>query len=104
MRVEKTVEALGRQVKIRELTVGEIRAWLAGLETDNSNAPADLVDLALFEDVTLADLRLMTDVTADEISTAAPSELAQLFAEARAVNAGFFGLRARMLGLATKLD
>ncbi|OQA32881.1 MAG: hypothetical protein BWY57_01608 [Betaproteobacteria bacterium ADurb.Bin341] len=96
MRVEKTVEAFGRQVKVRELTVGEIRTWLAALGTQETSI-ADVVDLALFEDATLADLRLMTDVSDDEIATAAPSELAALLTEARAVNAHFFGLRERLL-------
>lgn len=93
MKVVKTVPACGRDVTVSELTVGEIRAWLAGAAAGDD---ADVVDVALFEEVTLTDLLRMTDLTADEIAGAAPSELASLRESVKAVNRDFFSLRSRL--------
>lgn len=94
MRVVKTIQTLGRDVTVKELTVGEIRAWLADASAGASDG--DVVSVVLFEEVTLADLLRMTDITADEISAAAPSELATLRESVKAVNRDFFSLRSRL--------
>lgn len=94
MKVVKTMPAVGRDVTVKELTVGEIRAWLAAAA---AGAPdGDVVSVALFEEVTLDDLLRMTDITADEIAGAAPSELAELREAVKAVNRDFFSLRSRL--------
>jgi hypothetical protein len=92
MRIVKTVPIGGRDVTVKELTVGEIRAWLADMGADGD----DVVSVALFEDATLADLSRMSDITAEEIAAAAPSELAAVLDMMRAVNKDFFSLRARL--------
>lgn len=94
MKVVKTVDACGRKVTVSELTVGEIRAWLADASAGASDG--DVVSVVLFEGVTLADLLRMTDITADEIAAAAPSELASLRESVKAVNRDFFSLRSRL--------
>lgn len=56
MRLTETVETSAGKVVVRELTVGEVRAWLAGLEA--KAAQVDVVDDALFEEFSLADIPL----------------------------------------------
>jgi hypothetical protein len=97
MRVVKTIAALGRDVTLKELTVGEIRAWMADF---GGNAGAgDVVDVALFEDATLDDLLMMSDLTAAEIAAATPSELAAVKDAAKEANRDFFSLRGRLAKL-----
>lgn len=84
-----TVELSGRTVHVRELTVGEIRNWLANVE-----ASGDMVDLALFEEVSLTDLQRMTDL--ETLEDLAPSQLRRIEAKAREVNGDFFGMRDRL--------
>lgn len=95
MRVEKTVPALGREVRVFELTVSEIRAWLAGaIEGD-----VDVVDQLLFEDVSLTELRKFTDLTEAEVDAAAPSELRAIKDFCKEVNRDFFVLRSRLMSV-----
>lgn len=95
MRVIREIEVGGRKVQVRELTVGEIRAWMK----DSGMVSGDLVDAALFEEFSLPDLLRMTDLTTDDVAGMAPSELRQVFAVAEEVNADFFGMRSRALAL-----
>lgn len=97
MKVVKTVDACGRKVTVTELTVGEIRAWLAGMTAQEAGGGGgDVVSLALFEDATLDDLTRMSDLTDEEIAAAAPSELDAVLEKVREVNKDFFSLRARL--------
>jgi len=100
-RVERTVIACGREVRVIELTVGDIRAWLAGLSAPPADAGVDVVDQLLFEDVALAEIGRMTDLTADELADAAPSELAAILDCCREVNRHFFALRSRLMTAGT---
>lgn len=95
MRVEKTIAALGREVRVRELTVAEIRRWLADVSTPSGEI--DVADQLLFEDVALSELQRMTDLTDAEIGEAAPSELRPILALCREVNRDFFVLRNRLM-------
>lgn len=101
MRVEKTVTALGREVKVFELTVSEIRSWLAEVGAKKENV--DIVDELLFEDVAVSELRKMTDLTDVEIG-GAPSELRKVFAKCREVNSDFFALRSRLMTVGAKVE
>lgn len=101
MRVEKTVPALGREVKVIELTVSEIRGWLA--EVGAKKEGIDIADQLLFEDVALSELQKMTDLTAAEIDGAPPSELRTILAKCREVNSDFFALRSRLMAVGQKL-
>ncbi|MDK9690538.1 hypothetical protein [Azospira sp.] len=93
MRVENTFPLEGvRDIKVRELTVKEIRAWLAdGMMKDLEKLSA--VDLVLLGDVSLPDLKIMTDITDEEIEEATPSQLESLRDFCKEVNKGFFVLR-----------
>lgn len=95
MRVIREIEAGGRKVHVRELTVGEIRAWLK----DSGAVSGDVVDATLFEDFSLPDLTRMTSLTAAEVADMAPSELRLVFEAVREVNADFFLMRSRVLAL-----
>lgn len=98
-RVEQTVPACGREVRVRELTVKEIRQWLAELSVTQEGV--DVVDQLLFDDVALSEIGRMTDLTADEMASATPSELDALAARCREVNRHFFALRARLMTAGT---
>ena len=93
MRAQVTMPALGREVVIRELTVGEIRQWLTEGWLADIESMADAVDAALFGDFTLPDLLRLTDLTRNEIDGATPADLAAIWARAKAVNADFFQMR-----------
>lgn len=92
MRVIREIEVGGRKVQVKELSVGEIRAWLAGL----GSSTVDAVDVALFEEMSLGELALMTGLSQQDIEAMTPSELAEVLTTAQEVNARFFGMRARI--------
>lgn len=82
-------------VRVKELTVGEIRAWIRCLA-----APAGAVDVAgemLFSEVRLDELAMMVEGIDDGAWT--PSELRQVLDVARELNPDFFDLRGRILKL-----
>lgn len=76
-----------------ELTVGEIRSWLAGSEFMTNDA----VGALLFDDF---DLRMLAVCCSVEVSAFDPltaSQLRKLEAHCKAVNADFFAMRQRMV-------
>ena len=83
-----------RRVMVRELTVGDVRNWL-------KEAGADLtisaVDLLLIPEISLPDLARMTNLSVADMDDWQPSELRELMAVAKDLNADFFGLRGRLL-------
>ncbi|MBW7901266.1 MAG: hypothetical protein H3C26_07305 [Rhodocyclaceae bacterium] len=101
-RVIQTVPACGRDVQVKELTVSEIRQWLADLSAPKAEAEADVVDQLLFEGAAISEIGRMSDLTTAELASARPSELEAILARCREVNSHFFALRARLqtLGVA----
>ena len=83
-----------REVRVKELTVAEIRRWL--LEMDATAQEFDLVGGMLFADVDLATLARMSDVSTEEIEEAKPSELRELARKCQEVNSHFFSMAGRM--------
>lgn len=83
-----------RTVVVRELTVGELRAWLKGLEA--KLARGDLIDALLLEDFALLDFALFTDLPPGAIDELAPSQLRELLAVIQEVNPDFFAMAGRM--------
>lgn len=92
MRLLREIQVGGVKVIVRELTVSEIRAWLEGV----SDEALDLVDSSLFEEVSLGDLPLMTDLKKEVIDSLTPSEIDEVITVCREVNARFFAMRARL--------
>ncbi|MDV3438728.1 hypothetical protein R0G64_04820 [Pseudomonas otitidis] len=84
-----------RSVIVREMTVGDVRNWLADVST--AGALVGWVDDGLMGDISLGDLARMTSLKVDEMDAWRPSELQQVIEVARELNPHFFVLRGRML-------
>lgn len=86
-------------VAVRELTVGEIRAWL---KEPFAGAEPDVVGALLLADtgMTLADLQRFTTLDAATLEAATPSALRALALRVKEVNADFFALLAAAAGFA----
>jgi hypothetical protein len=97
MRVEKTVPFLGRDVKVRELTIAEIREWLAKAQVSEGEGTPDVVTMLLFNDLSLDEMQEFTDITSEEISGATPSQLEEIKEFCKKVNSHFFALRAQLM-------
>jgi len=82
-------------VQVKELTTGEIRAWLKA----SGSVVGDVVDCTLFDDFSLPDLMTLTSLTADEIDQLPPSELRRVRQKAEEINADFFAMRNRVVQL-----
>lgn len=93
MRVERVVDVAGREVRIKELTLGEIRAWFA----DASAGGGDVIDALLFDDFDPDALMRMTDLSQAELGEMTPTVLRELADKCREVNADFFAMRQRMV-------
>lgn len=91
MRVEKALQIGDRQVVVREMTLGEIRAWLKEASTVTL---VDTVDALLFDDFRPVDLRVMVAEGTD-LDCLTPRELRQVYEAAREVNPDFFALLAK---------
>jgi len=89
--VTAVVDVAGRQVVVREMTVAEIRAWLDAVSQGDIN----LVDAALFEEFSIADIPRMTDLTMADIDAMTPSQVRLVQERCKEVNGDFFGMRAR---------
>jgi uncharacterized protein YkvS len=94
MRATREVVFGERRITVRELTVGEIRAWLAGLEARVEKLGA--VDLLLVDDLSLPDLTVFCDLGPEDVEALTQSELAALTEAARELNPRFFSMLARL--------
>lgn len=83
-------------VVVREVTVGELRAFLAQLPPVSSG-----LDDGLLNDLRLVDLPLFTSLSAADVDALRPSQLRQIAQVARDLNADFFGLLDRTRAAAT---
>lgn len=92
MTLTKTITLPELVVTVRELTVGEIRAWMKRI----AEGGHDPVDDTLLQEVSLADLYAMTDLQAGQAESLTPSQLRRVFEGCREVNPDFFGLRDRI--------
>lgn len=98
MRNIREISLDGRAVQVREMTVGEIRRWLA-----SKTEAGDLVDSLIFEEIALSDLSFLTDLPADVVDGLAPSEIRRVIDAAREVNPDFFAMRERTVALGQRL-
>jgi len=79
-----------REVICRELTVAGVRQLIQGQPT------ADLVNEVLFEDVRLADLEVLTDLTMADVDGMLPSDLRTIVDACKEANPDFFAMLARL--------
>lgn len=86
-----------KDVTVRELTVTEIRDWMAAVESasEESRPSLDLGDV-LFEDVGFKELAMMTDARPEDLEGATPSELRELADLCKRVNSHFFAMNERL--------
>lgn len=79
-----------KEVVCRELSVGQVRQLLARA------APSDLIAAALFEDVALDDLPVLTTLTDEEVEAALPGDLQAVIEGCKEANPHFFAMLARL--------
>ena len=84
-----------RAVKVRELSVKEIRAHLQKIEPTGDD-DFDMVGKLLFDDCDFETITLMTDLNPADFGEALPSELRLIARECMDVNSHFFGMARRM--------
>lgn len=89
----------GKPVIVREMTVDEIRDWLA-----SKTEGGDLVDSLLFEEFSLSDIPRMSTLTDGDLGALAPSEIKLIMADAKDVNQDFFAMRARVVDFGKRMQ
>jgi hypothetical protein len=94
MRRTKQLKLGARVVSVRELSVGEIRQWLADVSDEGNETLADFVNMTIIEGLMLDDLRRMTDLTLADMDALTPGELDQVAEACKEVNPGFFRVAA----------
>lgn len=104
MTLTKTIEVgtglAARAVIVRELTVGEVRAWL---KRAAESTGGDLVDDGLIDEIALHDLVAMTDLRIEQLDELTPNQVRQLLAACQEVNKDFFALRERVAAVGRRL-
>lgn len=85
----------GKPVIVREMTVLQVRQWLADMQ--QAGDQRDLIGEALLGECTLSDLQRMTTLTAVDIDALRPSQLREVLAVCKELNADFFGLLRRLV-------
>jgi hypothetical protein len=91
-----------REVIVRELTVAEVRDWLA--EYEYGELGADVVHAMVWEDFGLDDLARMSNATAAELEAYTPTQLAPLVIVCKEINPHFFRPRAAVAAVARALE
>ena len=82
-------------VTVRELTVSQVRSWLAAMVQPSDQH--DIVDQAFFDDCALSDLQRMTSLSSEQIDQSRPSQLREVIALCKELNPDFFGFMARLV-------
>ncbi|MFT3758428.1 hypothetical protein [Thauera sp.] len=83
-----------RSVIVRELTVGEFRAWLASVVAGGDR---DALLAVLHEGLDAADLPVFTSLEPADIEHLTPSQIREVWAKVRALNADFFEALGRLI-------
>ena len=88
-------------IRVRELTVAEVRAWLNESAAQTWRDP--ILALAL-DDIGLDELARMLDRSVDDLERYAPSQIAEVVAVARRLNPHFFKLRDALIKASRAID
>jgi len=101
MRVIREIEVGGEKVLIKELTLAELRVWLAEAA---GRLTVDLVDEVFADqDILVSDIPFFSDLNTEALKGLAPSEIEPLVTAIREVNARFFVIWRRRLAAVTGL-
>lgn len=103
MIANKKISYEGKEITVRELTVGEIRAWLAEAEAADAK-DVDVVGALLFDDLDLADLARMTDISLQDMDALPLSVINQIKGAAKTLNPNFFALRGKIMVAGQRLQ
>lgn len=95
MEYERDVSIDTQTVRIRELTVRDIRALLK----PNESGEVDVIAESLMDDVSFDVLVGMTDLSLDDLETMKPSQIKQVVDGCREVNQSFFAMIKKWLDL-----
>ena len=99
------VQIDGKDVIIKELTVGEIRAWLASVIPDPQNPkPIDLLGMTLFADIALSELSLFTGMSTESLDSFRPSELRKLITEITNANSHWAECKKRIVEIGKNIQ
>ena len=101
MAATKVVELAGAPVTVRELTVAEVRTWLAEIE---AGVAVDPLGSMVFDDCSLDDLARMSDVTAAALEGMTYGEMLPLRDACKALNPHFFRVRAAVQKVARAIE
>jgi hypothetical protein len=85
-----------RAITIREPTVAEMRNWLVELEQLKAGS-IDFVTHGLFNDASLTDIVLMSNLSLEELDALVPSEIRLLIDACQELNPDFFTVRRRRM-------
>lgn len=88
-------------IRVRELTVAEVRAWLQESAAQTWRDP--ILALAL-DDIGLDELARMLDRSVEDLERYAPSQIAEVVAVARRLNPHFFRLRDALIKASRTID
>ncbi len=84
----KTITIGGQEITIREVSVGEIRAWMKELELSET----DVMDVALHKGWHMGAVRMITGLSREQLDEFLPSERRLIAQTCEAVNGDFFDL------------
>lgn len=90
-----------RLVMVKELTVTDVRNWVAEAE---SGAPVDPVRAMVFDDCSLDDLARLCDMPAADMEACTVSELTPLRDKARVLNPHFFRTREALVSVSRAIQ
>jgi hypothetical protein len=102
MALTQVVTIAGLEVTVKELTVREVREWAT--KVDLGLVAFDAVRHLALDDCSVDDILVMSDATAEDLDTLAPSEFAPLVEACRKLNPHFFRVRAAMAGAALVME
>lgn len=96
------IETEHRTVTVHELTVSQMREYLAQAETQRQVMIDPIIDL-LFEDCSLRDVVAMSDLDLADFDAMTPAEIQQVIDACRDINPHFFGMARRSRELIERL-
>lgn len=97
----KVVTLAGQSVTVKELTVTDVRNWVAEQE---AGAMVDPLRSMVFDDCSLDDLARMASLEAQAMESMTYADLDTLRSACKALNPHFFRVRAALLRVARQLE